>query len=305
MKRRVVCSCIAAAVLAAWCGLGAYAAEPLSLATGQAGGFFWIMGKEVCRLWSAEGLPAKVVETAGDRENIDLVASGGADIAFVSGIALADFLAEHPGAPIVTVASCWKSAVHVMLNKKFVKTGTMRDLEKRKLYLGSASGPDGIAVRRILAALGIKPYRYTREIADTELLSVMIDFINPELDGAIIIGAAGDAMVYDILGGSGGTMVLVPADETAIPALSGAGLPLFVSTMPAGSYPYQPDPIEVIAEGTYLIARTDLAGETALRLSAGIFDNAGRIAAYFPRGGTLLPEEATAHPVAPMHPALK
>ncbi len=61
----------------------------------------------------------------------------------------------------------------------------------------------------------------------------------------------------------------------------------------------------MIAEGTYLIAGADLPGETARRLSAGIFDNAGRIAAYFPQGGTLSAENATAHPVAPLHPALK
>jgi TRAP transporter TAXI family solute receptor len=288
-----------------WCGSGAYAAGPLSLATGQPGDFFWVMGKELCRIWSADGLPAEVVETAGDRENIDLVAAGKADIALVSGIALAGFLAEHPGSPIVTVATCWEKPVHVMLNKKLIETGTMRDLEKRKLYLGTEASPDGVAARRMLAVLGIEPYRHTRDVAETELLSVMTDFVKQELDGAIVIGPVGDPMVRDIIGGSGGIFGLIPADEAAVSALAGTGLPLFLSTIPANSYPYHPDPVHVIAEGTYLIAGADLPGETALALSSGIFDNASRIAAYFPVGGTLSSENATAHPVAPLHPALK
>jgi len=263
------------------------------------------MGKELCRIWSEEGLPAEVVETAGDRENIELVSAGKADIALVSGIALAGFMAEHPGAPIVTIASCWEKPVHVMLKKKLIETGTMRDLEKRKLYLGEKASPDGIAARRILAVLGIEPYRHTRDVAETELLSVMTDFVKQELDGAIVIGPLGDPMVRDIIGGSGGLYGLIPADEAAVSALTGAGLPLFLSTIPAGSYPYLPDPVRVIADGTYLIAGADLPGETARRLKAGIFDNAGRIAAYFPIGGALSSENATAHPVAPLHPAMK
>ena len=305
MKRRAVCVCVVTAVLTAWCGLFAHAAEPLSLATRKPGDFFWVMGKQLCRIWSADGLSAEAVETGGDRENMDLVASGTADIALVSGIALADYLAEHPDAPIVTVASCWKSAVHVMIDKEFVVTGSMGDLEKRRLYLGSETDPDGIAARRILAALGIKPYRYTREIADTELLSVMTDFKDRELEGAFVIGPVPNPMVRDIISDTGGTVVFIPANEADVSALSAAGLPLFLWKIPADSYSYQPDPVSVIAQGTYLIARADLPGETARRLSADIFANAARLAAYFPRGGTLSADEAADHLVAPLHPALR
>lgn len=304
MKRRVVCSCIAAAVLVVWC-CGAGAAGTLRLATGQPGEFFWIMGKEFSRIWSADGLPADVVETAGDRENIELVAAGGAEAALVSGFALADYMAEHPDAPIVTITSCWESPVHVMLNKKAVKTGSVADLAGKHLYLGAEASPNGKAVRRMLGALAIEPYRYTREIAETELLSVMTDFIKQELDGAIVVGPVADPMVRDIVSDTGGTVILIPADETAVATLVRAGLPVFLSTIEAGSYAYQLDPVSVIAVGNYLIARTDLEAETARSLSAGIFDNADRIAAYFPRGGKLSAERKAAHLIAPLHPALR
>ncbi|MBN2225091.1 MAG: TAXI family TRAP transporter solute-binding subunit [Deltaproteobacteria bacterium] len=303
--RAAVCSGILVGILVAWSGLGAHAAGPIRLATGPAGDFFWIMGKELCRVWSAEDLAAEVVETTGDRENLALVVSGKADAALVSGFALADFLAEQPGAPVVTVASCWKSAVHVMLNNEFIKTDTLRDLEGRHLYLGPEASPYGNAVRRILAGLGIKPYRYVREIAKSELLGVMTDFIGRELDGAVIVGPVADPMVRDIVGGTGGIMGLIPADQADVSALSGAGLPVFALTIPKETYPYQTEDLVVIGVGTYLVARPDLSDETARKLAAGIFDNAGRIAAYFPRGGTLSVEEAAAHPVAPLHPGLK
>ncbi len=292
-------------VLALWPCLGARAARTMNLATGPAGDFFWIMGNELCRIWGDEGLPTEAVETAGDRENMDLVVSGKADVALVSGLALADFLKDNPGAPIVTVASCWKSVVHVMLNRDFVKTGSVSDLEGRKLYLGPKASPDGDAARRILAALGVKPNRYVREISRFELLEIMTDFRQRELDGAVIIGPVVDPMVRDIISGSGDIMRFIRADERDVAALSEAGLPLFLSTIPKESYSYQPDEVEAIAMGTYLVSRRDLPDETARRLSAGIFENANRIAAYFPRGGTLSAEGAAAHLIAPLHPALK
>jgi len=305
MKRSVIWLLALAVFLTLWSGPGARAAEPMRLATGGAGDFFWVMGKELCRIWSEDGLPASVVETAGDRQNMDLVVSGKADAALVSGFALAGYLAEHPGAPIVTVASCWKSPVHVFLNREFIKTGSLADLTGRRLYLGPEASPDGIAARRILAALGIKPNRYAREISETELLSVMTDFIKRELDGAVIIGPAPDPMVRDIISGAGGIMGLIPAGPDDIAVLSAAGLPVFAATLPKESYSYQSDDIQLIAEGTYLIARTELPNETARLLSSGIFENAGRLAAYFPQGGKLSASDAAAHPVAPMQPALK
>ena len=176
-----------------------------------------------------------------------------------------------------------------MLNKKLIETGTMRDLEKRKLYLGPEASPDGIAARRMLAVLGIKPYRHTRDVAETELLSVMTDFVKQELDGAIVIGPVGDPMVRDIIGGSGGIYGLIPADEAAVSALAGAGLPLFLSTIPAGSYAVPPRSDRRDRGGNLPDRGSRSPGRNGPALSSGIFDNADRIAAYFPQGGRFRP----------------
>ncbi len=305
MKRVLMWSSILVVLCAILPGVPARAAEPLRLATGNAGDFFWIMGKELSKIWGREGIPTEAVETTGDRENLELVASKKAELALVSGFELADFLRDKPDAPIVTVASCWKSAVTVILNKKFITTGSMRDLDGRKLYLGPEASPDGVAVRRILAALGIRPNRFTREAAESELLAVMTDFKKRELDGAIIIGPVADPMVRDIIDGTGDVLRIVGADEGVISTLAAAGLPVFLMTLPAQSYPYQREDIAVIGTGTYLVARPDLPDGTARGLAAGIFENSGEIAAYFPQGGTLSAADAAAHLIAPLHPALK
>jgi TRAP transporter TAXI family solute receptor len=305
MKRSVIWSLILAGLLTVWSAPGVYAAQPLKLATAGAGDFFWIMGKELTRIWNAAGLPSVVVETTGDRENLDLLVSGKADIALVSGFALADYLRERPDAPIVTVATCWKDAVHLLLNKRYIKSGSLGDLNGRKLYLGAETSPDGKTVRDILSALGVKPNRFARETTRGELLSVMSDFKRRELDGAIIIGVAPDPMVSSIIDKTGDVLQLIGVDASAVSTLTGAGLPVFLTDLPAESYSYQSVPIPVIATGTYLVARPDLADDTARGLRDDIFDNTARIAAYFPQGGTLSPDEAAAHLIAPLHPGLK
>jgi TRAP transporter TAXI family solute receptor len=305
MKRIVMWSCVLAGLCAILSGAPARAAQPLRLATGGAGDFFWIMGNELSRIWDLHGIPTEAVETTGDRENLELLVSNGADVAFVSGFALADFLREHREAPIVTVASCWKSAVNVLLNKKFAVTGSVRDLDGRRLYLGGETSPEGMAVRRMLSALGVGPNKYARETTEFELLAVMTNFQRRELDGAIVIGPVPDPMVRDIIDGTGDIMRLVGADEAVVSTLAGAGLPVFLMTIPTESYPYQHDDLNVIATGTYLVARPDLPDDTARELWAGIFENTGQIAAYFPQGGVLSVSEAAAHLIAPLHPALK
>jgi TRAP-type uncharacterized transport system substrate-binding protein len=75
-------------------------------------------------------------------------------------------------------------------------------------------------------------------------------------------------------------------------------------TIPKDTYLFLGEDIVVPATGTYLVSLGDLSGDTAKRLRALIFENAPAIHRYFPQGEELKVENAEAHPIAPLHPAL-
>ncbi len=285
--------------------LSAPAADTMRLATTPAGTFFWVMGKELSTLWGETGLPTEIVESATDHENLDLLSSRKVDVALVSGPALKKYLGEHPDAPIVTLAAVWPSGVHLILRDKFVKTNSPNDLNGRKIYLGPARSTERETAVFILKALGVATNRYTPEVPDTSLLSVMTDFVKMELDGALIVGPVPVPIVRDIIDGTGDNMRLIPATEDTARAIDTAGLPAFLLTIPKDTYPFQSDDLTIPAVGNYLVARPDLPDGAAGLLVRSIFENVGRIARYFPQGGFLSADEGDAHLIVPLHPGAK
>jgi TRAP transporter TAXI family solute receptor len=254
---------------------------------------------------SEGGLPAKAVETTGDRENLKLLASREVDLALVSGAALTEYLGAHPDAPFVTVCAVWPSGIHFLLRDRFIKTDTVGDLTKRKLYLGPAGSPERDTVDRIMDALGVVPNRYAPEVSPASLLSVMTDFKNQALDGAVLIGPVPDPMARDIIDNTGRIIRLIGGTTDEARALDAAGLPAFVMIVPGDTYPFQADELSILAVGNYLIARKDLPDETASFIVRSTFENAAAIARHFPQGGILSREQADKHLVLGLHPGAK
>ena len=199
-----------------------FAGDALRIASAGYGDLFWVMGKRLGEILGSDDVPAQNIATSGDEENIELLVSGKADVAFVSGEAIDRFISSGGSVESLrTIARVWPSAVHVLLRGDFVKTNTIADIDKKYIYIGEKGSVHRTVIEKILAAKGIKIKHLMRDINDATLLSIMRNFVERELDGAIIIGPALNQATDDIISKTGGTFQLIPLSEGDLAAIAG------------------------------------------------------------------------------------
>ncbi|PZG10579.1 TAXI family TRAP transporter solute-binding subunit [Nonomuraea aridisoli] len=164
MKR--ILAIVAAAVLAAaGCGGGAAgggSGNRLSIATGGTTGVYYVYGGGLAKQLSSNiaNTQATASVTSASVENIKLLASGRADIAFSQSDTAADavngkdtFTAAQP---IKAIARIYDNYAHVVVSPG-VEAETVADLKGKRVSLGPANSGTQVVARRMLEAAGIDP----------------------------------------------------------------------------------------------------------------------------------------------------
>ncbi|MFG2074550.1 TAXI family TRAP transporter solute-binding subunit [Nonomuraea maritima] len=164
MKR--ILTIVAAAVLAAaGCGGGASgggSGNRLSIATGGTTGVYYVYGGGLAKQLSSNiaNTQATASVTSASVENIKLLASGKADIAFSQSDTAADaingkdtFTSKQP---IKAIARIYDNYAHVVVAPG-VDAGTVAELKGKRVSLGPANSGTQVVARRMLEAAGLNP----------------------------------------------------------------------------------------------------------------------------------------------------
>ncbi len=283
-----------------------FAAETLKLATDEHGDFFWIMGTKIAKTLSDSGIPTDVIISGGCAENLDLLLNSKADIALVTAPALNRYLNE--GGEIdnfSTITALWPRAIHFLLLDKFVKTGTLNDFHKRRVYLGPEGSLKRKIVEEVFKSMGIKTKRTIMTINELSVVGIMTNYIEQKLDGAIFIDRVPSPTVESILAKTGHFYKIIPAGRETSGHLSGLGKGFFIIEVPEDIYTYQHEKYITIGIESFLIARKDLPDKTALKLVEAIFDNVDAIEKDFNFGFGLKKENGANNLVVPLHPGVE
>jgi uncharacterized protein len=282
-----------------------FAAEPLKFATDKRGDFSWIMGTKIAKTLNDSGIPTDVIISGGCAENLDLLLNSKADIALVSTPALNRYLNE--GGEIdkfSTITALWPRAIHFLLLDKFIKTGTLNDFHRRRVYLGPKGSLKGKIVEEVFESMGIKTKRTVMTLNELNIVGIMTNYIEQKLDGAIFIDRIPSPNVESILAKTGHFYKLIPAGREASGHLNGLGKGFFIVEVPEDIYTYQHEKYITIGIGSFLIARKDLPDETARKLVEAIFDNVDAIEKDFNFGFGLKKESGANNLVVPLHPGV-
>ncbi|ESQ13785.1 MAG: TAXI family TRAP transporter solute-binding subunit [Thiohalocapsa sp. PB-PSB1] len=299
-----------------WCTpIAANDARNYVLATASTGGTYYPVGVGIGTLVNVFLQPSQKIglltlNTAGSRENIQLLEDNYAQLALVEALygyeawnGLGPYAEVGPQKELRAISSLWHDAEQFLTVAENVKTGTIMDLaglQGGRLAIGArGSGARGSNLR-ILTNLGLDP--------DTDFELVNLDYAAsvPALRrGQVAAASTPGGLPTGDVSVAFGTMgkrvrMLGFTEEQAAKADGGLGIwaPYVV---PAGTYPGQDEDINTIAQINFLAVRADVEEEAVYQITKTIYEHLPFLNRLHRATQELSPEHALDGLPVPLH----
>lgn len=244
------------------------------ITSGMPGAGFYPLGQALAREYERvlPNLDVEVRESDGAASNLEAIQRGDADI----GLSHADatylaFVGRRESRPdgfgrLRGIAMLQLAQVHVVVGRDSALR-SVADLRGRRISLGRPSWGSSSSAALVLAAFGlaledeiVQPLRYD---------DAAVRVSSGTLDALLVTGTYPLAAVQAAT--AAGAQIL-PLDGPAIDALR-RNYPFFVRTsIPAGTYPRQANPIHTIGVHTLLVCRADLDEALVHDLTERLFE---------------------------------
>ena len=233
---------------------------------------------------------AKVLESSGSASNIDLLATGKADLGFVQN--------DTPGSDdIRAVAVLYEETLHVLVREN---NASVQDLAGKFISIGQVgSGTEGLA-KAAFAQFGIP---INMELARRESLRQGIASLRKgTVDATCVVTGLGNPVVAEALSAGGIRLLSLPA------AASAHAYPFArTAVIPAGTYPVTPGfglpktDLPTIATDVVLACRAGLATDDVLELTKAVHEGRASLAMAHPLLARISRPEEKAHLQFPVH----
>jgi TRAP transporter TAXI family solute receptor len=248
----------------------------LSIATGGTGGVYYPLGGGLANVLSKAipGVEATAEVTSASVDNIKLVGSGRADIAFTLGDTAADgvngvgkFKEKIPVRAVAVLyanKSQWVTVEGTGINK-------MQDLKGHRIATGAPGSGTEVIALRILEAYGLDPDKDVKreKLSVAESVNAIKD---RKIDAFFWSGGVPTAAVTDLAATPGMKIKLLDHAD-AIPKLVQKWGPLYVKgTIPAKAYPGQEKDVAVADVWNLLVVSDKMDEKLAYQITKATFE---------------------------------
>ena len=313
MKRKILALTMAAVMALGLCACGGGGgtaeeggAVKLSMATGGTSGTYYGFSGVVAQVLNeklADSLNITVESTGASAANIDLVETGGNQLAIVQNdvmyyaISGTDMYADKaPYENYSAVMSCYPEYVQIIANKSIT---SIDDLKGKKVSVGDAGSGVEFNARQILAAYGID-IENDIEKNNQGFADSADSLKNGTIDAAFVVAGYPTTAVSE-LASTYDFNILAVDEEHANALMSEYGFYTY-GVIPGGTYGPVADDVPAVAVMATIIARNDVPEDTIYALVKGIFDNQEEIAVAHAKGAELKLETAVSGIDIPFHP---
>ncbi len=313
MKRKILALTMAAVMALGLCACGGGGdtaeeggAAKLSMATGGTSGTYYGFSGVVAQVLNeklADTLNITVESTGASAANIDLVETGGNQLAIVQNdvmyyaISGTDMYADKaPYENYSAVMSCYPEYVQIVANKDIT---SIEDLKGKKVSVGDAGSGVEFNARQILAAYGID-IESDIEKNNQGFADSADSLKNGTIDAAFVVAGYPTTAVSELASTYDFNLLAVD-EEHANALMSDYGFYTY-GVIPGGTYGPVADDVPAVAVMATIIARNDVPEDTIYALVKGIFDNQADIAAAHAKGAELSVETAVSGIDIPFHP---
>ncbi|MGI9436763.1 MAG: TAXI family TRAP transporter solute-binding subunit, partial [Geminicoccaceae bacterium] len=267
--------------------IAALAGDGFMLATGRVTGKSFAVGVGISSLAKVKLMPLhkmdlSAVESKGFVHNVRMLQNNEAQFAILQAMfghfartGTGTFAGEEPNDDIRAIAMLWRDADHFVINKDFVKTGTIADLgqlQGQPVSMG-VEGPGPIESNRLLLShfdvdvdnafmLAHLNYNQSTEALKRGEIKAMSTPIRPPA-----------THIQQALAGQDGKYRLLEFTDEQIATADG-GLGLWTRyVIPAATYPGQNRDVQTVAKSNLLVARKDVDDEVVYQVTKAVFEN--------------------------------
>ena len=301
--RRLFGTALAATLLLTACGggdsggTGGEGAQPggtLTFATGGTGGVYYPYGGGIANLLSSEldGTVVTVQETNASVDNMQLLASGQAQLAFglgdvVSDAANGENTFSEP-LPICSLGNIYNNFTHVFTT---ADTGikSIEDVRGKRVSVGAVGSASEVTADRILQAAGIDPQ------ADIERAQLGVaETVAAIQDGTVDVGFWSGGLptgaIVDLA--STDDLVLIPTADYVDEMAQQYGDYYFADEIPANTYEGQTEASPQVVSPNILVVRNDMDEQLQQDITRTIFENKEQLLTVHPAAEELDPATA-------------
>ena len=256
----------------------------LTLGTATPGGGFPVYGAAVVEIVNAAdaALVLQPRNTKGSTENVPLLEAGQIDIALVQGEVVHEALSGigRPPANLRIIAAMY-STPGMYVVRADSPYRSIGDLKGKPVAFGAKGSGLVILARYVLDGIGLDQERdfqaiYLERAGDGPAMVV-------EGRAAALWGAGlGWPGFGTVAMAPGGARFIAPNADEARRILAKHGF-LRPMSVPAGSYPGQPEPIASVGSWSFILARPTLADDVAYRLARALHQNEAALAVLLPQ----------------------
>ena len=281
----------------------------LSIATGQVGGVYYILGGALAKVITEHvpNVEATAEVTAASVDNMKLLRAGQVDIAYGIGVSVADayrgegLFRAFGRVPVRALAVLFVQAMHVVTLVRH-RIARVADLRGRVVSVGAAgSGTEDLALRMLLAA-ELDPKKDLR----CELLGPA-QSVDALKDGKIAAffnsNAAPSPAITELASAVGGEMHLIPSGDL-LPALTrrfGAGQ-FMPDVIPARTYVGQQRDVITVGNAALLVVDEAMNDDLTYEITRVLFERRDEQAAIHPAAKGFTPARAVVGSPVPFHP---
>ena len=282
------------------------AQDRLSIATGGTGGVYYPYGGALANVLSdaIEGIEVTAEVTAASVDNMLLIETQDADLAFVLADTAADAAAGRPpfeqAIPAQALATLYNNYTHLVTTEGS-GIETLADLAGKRVSTGSAGSGTEVIANRLLEAAGLNPDQdiQREQLGASESADAMRD---GQIDAFFWSGGLPTAAVTDLAASPNVDFKLLPNGEFTDELQAAYGAFYGTATVPAGTYPGQDEDVEVVVVPNVLVVNEAMDEQLAYDITKAMFEHQDDLAAAHPAAAELTIESAVLNSPLPLHP---
>jgi TRAP transporter TAXI family solute receptor len=275
-------------------GGGAAEGGQLSIATGGTGGVYYPLGGGIATVIgeNVKGYTATVQETNASVDNMLLVQSGQADLAFSVGDVAADAVAgkgefDQP----LDICSMGNTYNNYMQPITTPDTGvtSIEGMRGKRVSVGAPGSATEVLALRLLELAGINPDSDIQraQLGAAETVEGLRD---GTIDAGFWSGGLPTGALVDLA--TAGELVLIPHGDFEARLQEQFGAYYFAEDIPANTYAGQSQAVSSIASPNVLVAAKSMPEDLQRQITEAIFENKGQLVQVHPAAENLDPATA-------------